>query len=210
MDRHAAIQQKILSTFAISLIVASIGAILGQFVPDFLFLPLAIFELVILIVALFFRKNKGKIGYPFLYFFTFLTGVTTFPVLAHYTSKLGAALVGGAFLTTAIVFAVLALYGTVTKKDLSFLGGILFSGLIALIILSILNIFFPLGSAALWGITILGIMIFSGYVIYDFNRIKRLSLTEEDVPLMALSIYLDFLNLFLKILQLFGLFSSKD
>jgi hypothetical protein len=210
MDTRNTIQQKILSSFAISLIVASLGAFIGQVVPESLFLPLAIFELLILVIALFFRKKKGQIGYPFLYFFTFLTGVTSYPVIAHYTNELGGVLVGVAFFTTAIVFSVLALYGTVSKKDFSFLGGILFSALLALIILSIVNIFFPLGSAVVWVITIVGIMIFSGYVIYDFNMIKRLPLTEEDVPLMALNIYLDFLNLFMNILRLFGLISSKD
>lgn len=206
--KQQTILQKILSAFAASLLVAAGGTFVGQFVPTSLFLPLIIFELVILVVALFFRK-KGQIGYPFLYFFTFLTGVTTYPVIAHYTSTIGATMVGVAFLTTALTFTALAVYGSVTKRDFSFLGGILFSALLALIILSITNIFFPLGSAAVWVLTIVGIMIFSGYVIYDFNMIKRLDLSEEDVPLMALNIYLDFLNLFLDILRLFGLI-SKD
>lgn len=207
--KQQTIMQKILSAFAASLVFAAGGTFVGQFVPDALFIPLIIFELVILIVALFFRKKKGQIGYPFLYFFTFLTGVTTYPVIAHYASTIGATMVGVAFLTTAITFSALAIYGSVTKRDFSFLGGILFSALLALVILGITNLFFPLGSAAVWVITIAGIVIFSGYVIYDFNMIKRLDLTEEDVPLMALNIYLDFLNLFLDILRLFGLI-SKD
>jgi FtsH-binding integral membrane protein len=208
MSNHQNILQKILSAFALSLVMACIGVFLGQYVPVSWFLPLVIFELIILFIALFARKKKGAIGYPFLYFFTFLTGLTTYPVIVHYANELGANLVGVAFATTAIIFTVLALYGSKTKKDFSFLGGILFSALLALIILSILNLFFPLGSAGAWVITIAGIMVFSGYIIYDFNMIKRLDLTEEDIPLMALNLYLDFLNLFLDILRLFGLISK--
>ncbi|MFF2532303.1 Bax inhibitor-1 family protein [Brevibacillus sp. NPDC058079] len=209
MNTRHAIQQKILSAFAISLIFAAIGTFIGQFVPDSLFIPLVIFELVILIFALFFRKKKGQIGYPFLYFFTFLTGVTSYPLIAHYTNQIGGIMVGVAFLTTAIVFTALAVYGSISQKDFSYLGGILFAALIALIILSILNLFFPLGSAGIWVMTIAGILIFSGFVMYDFNMMKQQPLTEEDVPLMALNLYLDFLNLFINILRFFGLI-SKD
>lgn len=196
-------------TFALTLLFAFIGTLVGQFVPPALFIPLIIFELTILIFAFFFRK-KGSVGYTFVYFFTFLTGVTSYPVLTHYVNELGGQIVSMIFLTTMIIFGVLGTIGYKTKRNLIGWGSILFSALLALIIVSILSLFLPFGSAGVWVITIAGNLIFSFYTIYDFNVIKHQPLTDEDVPLMALNLYLDFLNLFLDLLRLVGLLSNDD
>lgn len=202
MIQKEALVRKVLWAFVFSLVFATVGVVAGQWVPVSLFLPLALFELVILISALFFRKNK-KIGYGFLCFFTFLTGVTTYPTLAHYTGAIGGRSVLVAFLTTTLIFIVLGVYGWKTKRNLSFLGGTLLSALFALILLSLIALFFPLGSVGAYVITWAGIIIFSGYIIYDFNQIKQSDVKEEDVPLIALNLYLDFLNLLLDILRAF-------
>lgn len=200
---------KILKTFLISLVFALVGFGLGTFVPPSLMIPLLIFELVLLLVVLFFRK-KRSIGYGFLYFFTTLTGITTYPAIVYYVSDMGANMVIVGLLSTIIIFTSLALYSWKSKKDFTFLGGILFAALVGLIVLWVLNIFFPLGSLMVLLMTLGGILIFSGFILYDISLIKNGNLTEEDVPLMALNLYLDFLNLFLDILRLFGFISSND
>lgn len=202
------ILSKIMKTFILTLVMASIGTIIGQFVPPSLFLPLIIFELVILLFALFLRKRK-TIGYGFLFFFTFLTGVTSYPVITHYVGELGGQIVTLIFFATLVIFTILGFFGYKTEKNLMNWGGVLLSVLIGLVIVSLFGLFFPLGSALMWIITIGGIILFSAFIIYDFNVIRHQPLTEEDVPLMALNLYLDFLNLFLDLLRLVGLISKN-
>ena len=56
----------------------------------------------------------------------------------------------------------------------------------------------------------MGVLVFSGYVLFDFNRMKQYGVSAEEVPLMALNLYLDFINLFTSILRIFGILGSKD
>ncbi|GKU84428.1 Bax inhibitor-1/YccA family protein [Niallia sp. NCCP-28] len=199
----------VLKTFALSLLIAFVGTLVGNYIPPSLFLPLSILEIVLLIIAFFLRKGKS-LSYSFLYTFTFISGITTFPIVAHYTSTIGANLVLTAFGTTTVIFGGLALYATTTKRDLSFLGGMLMAALLALIAISIFHIFWPLNSTAMLAYSFIGVLVFSGYVLFDFNRMKHYGISAEEVPLMALNLYLDFINLFINILRIFGILSNKD
>lgn len=111
------------------------------------------------------------------------------------------------FLMTSIIFALLSVYGYVTKKDVSKIGPILFFGLIGIIIVTILNIFvFKSSSFDIW-ISIISIIIFLGFVVYDINLIKRKMYDIDDDKLAvygAFQLYLDFVNIFLDLLRLFG------
>jgi FtsH-binding integral membrane protein len=112
-----------------------------------------------------------------------------------------------AFMGAAILFAVMSGYGYFTKKDLSGLGSLLFVGLIAIIIASIVNIF--IGSTVFqMTISAIGIIVFLGLTAYDTQRIRQMVSvggdTGKEEVMGALSLYLDFINLFLLLLQLFG------
>lgn len=114
------------------------------------------------------------------------------------------------FLVTAIIFALLALYGYFTKKDITKIGTLLLFGLLGIIILSLINLFVKNSSFDLL-LTIISIVIFMGFIIYDIHIIKRkLYDIEEDKLAVygAFQLYLDFINLFLDLLRLFG--KSKD
>ena len=115
------------------------------------------------------------------------------------------------FITTGM-FGVMALVGATTKRDLSKMGSILFMALIGLIIASLVNIF--LHSSGLdWIISLIGVVLFTALTAYDVQRVKRLA-TESDLyddtqvgrlaVISALSLYLDFINLFLYLLRFFG------
>ncbi len=199
----------VLKAFALSLAFAFLGTMAGVYVPPALFLPLVILELAMLIGAFFLRKKKA-ISYTFLYSFTFISGITTYPIIAHYIATAGANTVLMAVGTTAVVFGGLAFYATTTKRDLSFLGGMLMAALLALICISIFNIIWPLSSTAMLAFSFIGVLVFSGYVLFDFNRMKQFGVSAEEVPLMALNLYLDFINLFINILRIFGILSSDD
>jgi FtsH-binding integral membrane protein len=111
-----------------------------------------------------------------------------------------------AFMGAAILFGVMSVYGYFTKKDLSGLGSLLFVGLIAIIIASIVNIF--IGSTVMqMVISALAIIIFLGLTAYDTQRIREeLSMETSDSAEIrgALTLYMDFINLFINLLQLFG------
>ena len=72
----------VIRTFALSLAIAFVGTMAGTFVPPALFLPLAILEFVLLMIALFFRRRKA-ISYTFLYVFTFISGITLYPIVSY-------------------------------------------------------------------------------------------------------------------------------
>jgi uncharacterized protein len=199
----------VLRAFALSLAIAVIGMMVGVFVPPALFIPLAILELGMLVFAFFLRKKKA-ISYTFLYTFTFISGITTYPIVSYYLATVGANVVLMALGTTAVVFTGLAVYATTTKKDLSFLGGMLMAALLALVAISIFNIFWPLSSTGMLAFSFVGVLVFSGYVLFDFNRMKHYGVSAEEVPLMALNLYLDFINLFISLLRIFGILSSDD
>lgn len=198
----------VMRAFAISLGIATIGVMIGVYVPPSLFLPLAIIEVLMLIFAFFLRRKKA-ISYTFLYSFTFISGLTTFPIINHYVTAIGPQVILTAFIATTLIFAAIAIYATKTKKNFSFLGGFLAAALLALIIVAIINIFLPLNDTGMTIYSFIGILVFSGYVLFDFNRMKHYGIPSHAVPTMALNLYLDFINLFINILRLIGILKDR-
>ncbi|MGE0765825.1 MAG: Bax inhibitor-1/YccA family protein [Hyphomicrobiaceae bacterium] len=123
--------------------------------------------------------------------------------------KLGS--VGQVFAITAVSFAALSLWGYTTKKDISGWGSFLFMGLVGIIIASLVNIFFQ-SSALQFAVSCIGVLVFAGFTAYDTQRIKdEYYLMIGDAAAMskaavwgALSLFLDFINLFYMLLSLFG------
>ena len=108
-----------------------------------------------------------------------------------------------AFLVTAGMFGAMAVYGYVTKTDLSKLGSILFMALIGLILATVVNLFVA-SSALYWITTYAGVAIFAGLTAYDVQKIKQYEGGQGDAIRGALSLYLDFINMFLFLLRIFG------
>ena len=114
------------------------------------------------------------------------------------------------FFITAGTFAAMSIYGYTTKRDLTNFGSFLMMGLIGIIIASIVNIFLK-SSGLGFAISILGVLIFVGLTAYDTQKIKEIYLEGDDSTVAgkkaimgALALYLDFINLFLMLLRLFG------
>ncbi len=175
---------------------------------NFLFFGLMIGELV-LVAVLSARITKLKYGTALGLFLGYaaLNGVTLSIIFLAYT---GSSIVA-AFGITAITFGVMCVYGYFTKADLTQFRTILFMGLIGLLVLSIVNIFLR-SSGMDWFISILSLVVFLGLTAYDMQKLKSYYFgTEGDVALRgnlgiigALGLYLDFINLFLTFLRLFG------
>ena len=136
-----------------------------------------------------------------------LNGVTLAPLFLLYTN----ASLASTFAVTAGMFGAMSFYGYTTKKDLTSWGSFLFMGLIGIILASIVNMFMN-SSAIYWIVTYAGILIFVGLTAYDTQKIKEMNIlgnegTEEDTKEAirgALSLYLDFINLFLMLLRVMG------
>ena len=118
------------------------------------------------------------------------------------------------FFVTSLTFGAMSVYGYLTKRDLTSIGNLCFMGLIGIIIASIVN-FFVASDILYWGVTYIGILVFVGLTAYDTQKIKEMSMALGDELTMtetgkkyailgALELYLDFINLFLLLLRLFG------
>jgi len=114
------------------------------------------------------------------------------------------------FFITAASFGALSLYGYTTQRDLSAWGSFLFMGLIGIIIAMLVNLFLA-SSALQFAISVIGILIFAGLTAYDTQQIKEMYYAGDDgtvagrkAVMGALRLYLDFINLFMMLLQLFG------
>ena len=134
-----------------------------------------------------------------------MVGVTSSVIFLVYT---GASIVS-AFMIAGTMFGAMALFGTLTKRSLAGVGQFMFMGLIGLIIASIINIFW-LNSALYFVISVVGVIVFTGLTAWDAQRLKEMAVSLPDgrvgsyAVVGALSLYLDFINLFFFILRLVG------
>jgi hypothetical protein len=141
--------------------------------------------------------------------YSILNGLTLSSVLLLYTGTSVAA----TFFVAGGMFGAMAIYGTVTKKDLSSWGSFLFMGLIGIVIASIVNIF--IGSSMLsWVVSAIGVIVFTGLTAYDVQKVLHIggsgimesgeSAVRKGAIMGALALYLDFINLFLMLLRFLG------
>lgn len=134
-----------------------------------------------------------------------LTGVTSSVILLLYTG----ASIASTFIITAGMFGAMAVFGTVTKRSLAGLGQFLFMGLIGVIIASIVGLFWQSG-ALQFVISVVGVLVFTGLTAWDAQRLKQMAVALPDgrvgsyAVVGALSLYLDFINLFFFLLRLMG------
>ncbi len=136
--------------------------------------------------------------------FASVMGLSLSSIFIQYTGES----VARVFFITAGAFGGLSLYGYTTKKDLTGWGSFLFIGLIGILIASIVNIFVA-STALQFGISVIGVLVFAGLTAYDTQRIKAMYYDgtgqEGKKAIMgALTLYLDFINLFIMLIQLFG------
>lgn len=197
-------------TAVTALAVANSPAIAYSIITNnILFYGLMIAELA-LVWILSANINRLSLGTATIMFIVYsvLNGVTMSIIFYVFTSSS----IALTFFITAGTFGAMALYGTFTKKDLSSWGNILFMALIGLIIASIANLFFK-NEILYWIVSYAGVIIFVGLTAYDTQRIKRtleehgneVNETTQKIALMgALTLYLDFINLFLYLLRIFG------
>jgi FtsH-binding integral membrane protein len=161
-----------------------------------------------LVLVMSFGIQRMSVGTAQLVFWVYaaLMGVSLATIFFAYTMTS----ITQVFFVTAATFGAMSLWGYTTKRDLTGMGSFLFMGLIGIVIASIVNIF--IGSSALgFAISIIGVLVFTGLTAYDTQKIKEMYYVGDDGTVAgrkaimgALSLYLDFINLFLMLLRLFG------
>ncbi len=196
--------------FAGSLLAATAGAYIGLDMVSTIaswYWGLVILEFILLF-ALFAVKNKPGINLAVLFGFTFMSGLTITPLLSSILMMpSGASIVAQAFLMTSVAFGGISMFAMTTKRDFSSMGKMLFIALIILIVGSISNIFFQSPLLQL-GIAGVGALLFSAFILYDTQQIIR---GGFETPIeAAIALYLDFFNLFVSLLQIFGILGSDE
>ena len=165
---------------------------------------------LVLLIGFGFQKYSAKFLLGVFLIYSTLTGISLSTIFSVYTT----ASIATTFFISALTFGVMALTGYTTKTDLTKLGSLLYMGLIGIIIASIVNFF--IGSSFMhYIISIIGVLVFTGLTAYDVQKIKNIgnqvqegSESVQKLMIMgALTLYLDFINLFLMMLRLFG---SRD
>ncbi len=145
--------------------------------------------------------------------YSILNGVTLSVIFLAYT----ASSIASTFLVCALTFAACSIYGMITKRDLTSLGGFMMMGLFGIIIATVINIFIR-SSAMAMIISYVGVLVFVGLTAYDTQKLKQMALTmpvnadgsmvRKATIMGALTLYLDFINLFIMLMHIFGI--SKD
>lgn len=170
-------------------------------------LLIAQFGLVIALSAAI-QRLSGATATALFMLYALLTGLSLTPIFLVYTSTS----IATVFFICSGMFAALAFYGYTTKRDLSAFGRFLFMGLIGIVIASVVNIFLKSEGMSMI-ISYIGVLVFAGLTAYDTQKLKEMSaqISQEDsnvfrrfVILGALTMYLDFINLFIMLLRIFG------
>lgn len=151
------------------------------------------------------NKLSSAMATLLFYIFAIVNGLTLSPIFLAYTEES----IASTFFITAATFGAMSLFGYLTKTDLSKFGSILFMALIGLIICTIVNIFME-SESLYWICSFAGVLIFVGLTAWDTQKIKQMALAMPNATdgrlatIGALSLYLDFINLFLYLLRFMG------
>lgn len=196
--------------FAASLLAASAGAYIGVGMASAIaswYWGLVILEFVFLF-GLYAAKRKPGLNMVLLFGFTFLSGLTLAPLLSSVLGlKGGGSIVANAFILTTVAFGGLSVFAMNTKRDFSGMGKMLFITLIVIVVAGLINIFFHSPILQLVIASISSIL-FSAFILYDTQNIIK---GAYETPIEgAIALYLDFLNLFVSLLQILGIFGSRD
>ena len=171
------------------------------------FYVLIVVELItVLVTTVLVKKNLAAPAAVCGTIYCIVNGLTLSVIFLAYEMKSIVAI----FFVTAAIFGAMALYGAKTKKDLTTIGSICLMALLGIILITIVNMFFLKSEGLDLILSYVGILIFIGLTAYDTQMIKRLASTDSGLStysiaiLCALNLYLDFINIFLKLLRLFA------
>ena len=154
------------------------------------------------------HKLSGAVATGLFMLYSALTGLTLASIFLVYTYSS----IAGTFVVAGGMFGVMSFWGYTTKRDLSRMGSLLFMALIGIVLASVVNYWLK-STALMWAVTYIGVLVFVGLTAYDTQKLKNIgeNINVEDKENLrrysimgALTLYLDFINLFLMLLRIFG------
>ena len=206
--RSGALLGQVLGLLAFSMLFTAAGALIGPRLGGAALPISALGSIVTLLVLIYARRLGAAVRLGLFYLFSTLEGLLLGVVLHEfYAAGLGNVVVLAAGTTAGLVLA-LGTYGWTTRRDLSGMGGYLFTGLVGVLIASVIGIFVsaPIFHLAIAGVTAI---LFAGYILYDVQQVQHAK-EDADPILLAIDLYLDVLNLFLAILRILAYVMSDD
>ncbi|HYN83824.1 MAG TPA: Bax inhibitor-1/YccA family protein [Pyrinomonadaceae bacterium] len=198
--------RKVYALFFAGILFAVGGVYLGISNPEAVMMPIinhpyiTFFVMIGAVLGAQALRHVPVVNVVALFAFTTLTGAIISPLIALYTQLNPASILQAGVLTVGI-FGGLTAYVFVSKRDFSFMRGMLMTGLIVVVLAGVLNLFVVGSSALSFGISAAALLVFSGYVLYDTSNIIRRYPTNEYIA-GALDLYLDAFNIFLALLRL--------
>ncbi len=163
---------------------------------------------LVVLLSMMVHKLSGAVATGIFMLYSALTGLTMASIFLVYTYSS----IASTFVVTAGMFGAMSLWGYTTKRDLSGMGSMLFMALIGIVLASLVNLWLK-STALMWAVTYIGVVVFVGLTAYDTQKLKNIgeSINVEDKENLrrysimgALTLYLDFINLFLMLLRIFG------
>lgn len=163
---------------------------------------------LVILLSTMVQKMGGAVATGIFMLYSALTGLTLSSIFIVYTSSS----IASTFLVAGGMFGAMSVWGHTTKRDLSGMGNILFMALIGIILASVVNIWLK-STPLMWAVTYIGVLVFVGLTAYDTQKLKNIgeNINVDDKENMrrfsimgALTLYLDFINLFLMLLRIFG------
>src|SRR6266581_2740758 len=203
LGERSAVLGKVLGLLGFAFLFTAGGAVIGRSLgPGGFFI--ALIGSFGTLIALQFLKERSPLNLALLYGFATFEGMILGLILDSYVAQgLGGVVMNAAAATAAVTLGAGA-YGYTTKRDLSGMAGYLFVGLLGVIVASVVGIFIQLPLLYV-GIPAVAALLFTGFLVFDLNRVANSrGATEGQAILLAVSVYLDILNLFLALLRLFG------
>ncbi len=204
-----------------SLLLTLVGFILGMILipPEMAYslsTALLITILVLTIILFFSLRKKQSIRFPmwFVYIYAFVEGIILYPVIVSYLAQLGVAIVLTVFIGTILWVVILGLIALKTNGKFLNIGGMLFIGLIVELILTLIGIFF-FNDFMMVLISGFGVLIFSGYVLFDISTLRKYAeeggiQERDDLSIFVLNIYIDIVALFIRLLRIVSYILNRD
>jgi len=213
--RRSSFLSKVMFFFGLAVLVSAGGVFTGFNFLSYLFIDNPAFmwvffaaELILVFTARWWTKTR-PLNYILFAAFAFLTGIAITPFLVSIIIEFGSPdIIIKALLATTLTFTAAAIVGAVSHRNFSGLGGFLTIGLIGMIVVSLIGIFIPWSNTFEMIFSGLGVLLFTGYTLYDIQKLK--TFPEDRYIDAALQLYLDIFNLFLYILRLIAGISRRS
>ncbi len=207
--RRGTVQGQVMGLLAFAMVFTAGGAVLGRALGPGAMILSIVGSLGTVLALAFARSKMGSgVALGVFYAFSVFEGMALGLIIDSYVARGMGSVVINAAATTAALTLALGSYAMTTKRDLSGMGTYLMAGLLAVIIASLVSMFFQ-STMFHFILSAASAVLFSGFVMYDLQRVRRAG-EADDAIMLAVGIYLSVFNLFLAILRLFGFLSSSD